>query len=521
VTPDSNGADVFSGGLGVDTADYVRVDGGLSVSLDDRQDDGELAERDNIGSDVENVIGGPENDVIVGNDSNNILDGRGSDDSIAGLGGDDQLIGGARDVGSDVLDGGDGRDSLDGGAGDDRLDGGAGAEPRMAGGPGSDSLEGGPDDDYMEGGAGIDDLAGGPGNDALDGGGVAVIGADGGDKLEGAEGNDSLTGGFGDDTLDGGAGADLYSGGPDDDVADYGLRESPLFVTFDGVANDGEAGERDNIGTDVEEVRGGEDRDDLIGNRASNDLAGNDGEDYVDGDVGANDKLRGGADRDTVRARDGLQDTVTCGPDRDFAIVDAKDIVKGCERVDRGMRNRPVVADSAVIQPRAGLRMRLAGTRRFVPLRDKINLPLGSAVDATRGSVRMAFARPRSRRGSRRRQSAVFSEGRFVASQKRRQALVELRLEGGSFRSCRQRLPRQTQAARHLSIRRLRGRARGRYRTRGRYSATTVRGTTWLVEERCEGTFTKVSSGTAIVRDHRRGRNIVLGAGESYLARAG
>jgi hypothetical protein len=59
----------------------------------------------------------------------------------------------------------------------------------------------------------------------------------------------------------------------------------------------------------------------------------------------------------------------------------------------------------------------------------------------------------------------------------------------------------------------------GRFRTHGRNSVATVRGTTWLVEERCEGTLTRVKDGAVVVRDLRRGRSVTVRAGHSYLAR--
>jgi hypothetical protein len=66
----------------------------------------------------------------------------------------------------------------------------------------------------------------------------------------------------------------------------------------------------------------------------------------------------------------------------------------------------------------------------------------------------------------------------------------------------------------------MRSNASGRYRTRGRYSAATVRGTIWDTVDRCDGTLTKVTRGTVVVRDFRKRRNIVVRAGKSYLARA-
>ena len=47
-----------------------------------------------------------------------------------------------------------------------------------------------------------------------------------------------------------------------------------------------------------------------------------------------------------------------------------------------------------------------------------------------------------------------------------------------------------------------------------------VRGTRWLVEDRCDGTLTRVLEGSVVVRDLGRRRNVVVRAGRSYLARA-
>jgi hypothetical protein len=46
-----------------------------------------------------------------------------------------------------------------------------------------------------------------------------------------------------------------------------------------------------------------------------------------------------------------------------------------------------------------------------------------------------------------------------------------------------------------------------------------VRGTKWSVEDRCDGTLTKVFEGKVAVRDFRRHKTITVRAGKSYLAR--
>jgi ferric-dicitrate binding protein FerR (iron transport regulator) len=59
-----------------------------------------------------------------------------------------------------------------------------------------------------------------------------------------------------------------------------------------------------------------------------------------------------------------------------------------------------------------------------------------------------------------------------------------------------------------------------RYRTHGRTSVATVRGTRWATTESCGGTRTTVAQGSVVVRDRGARRQVVVRAGHSYLARA-
>lgn len=161
--------------------------------------------------------------------------------------------------------------------------------------------------------------------------------------------------------------------------------------------------------------------------------------------------------------------------------------------------------------------------RRFVPLSQARQVPTGSLLDTRRGTVRITSAQDA--RGTP--QAGEFASGVFQVLQSRKRSakgLTELRLKGSSFRRCRR---ARRSGARALvsarrsrrTIRRLRGNARGRFRTRGRYSSATVRGTTWLTADRCDGTLTKVTRGKVAVRDLRRRKTIQLRAGKAYLAR--
>jgi hypothetical protein len=157
---------------------------------------------------------------------------------------------------------------------------------------------------------------------------------------------------------------------------------------------------------------------------------------------------------------------------------------------------------------------------RFVALRAGRQIPVGSFLDTRRGTVQLSSAKDSSGKT----QVGTFLGGVFQSLQSRsgrQRGLTELKLKGASFSGCGAAGSRHASAAlSRRTIRRLSGSARGSFRTRGRYSAATVRGTKWTVTDRCDGTLTKVTRGTVAVRDFRRRKTITVRAGKSYLARA-
>ena len=234
--------------------------------------------------------------------------------SSSGGDGADHLTGGPL---ADNLDGGAGDDAIDGGGGDDALSGGDGVDT-IHGGPGSDTVRGqaGPDalfgdegQDSVTGGTGDDTESGGDDNDSLDGGAAAGCSEAGGsDLLNGDAGDDSLCGGSGPAAPDN----DSLNGGDGEDTAFY-LRSANVSVSLDNVANDGAAGEADNVHADVEDVKSGGGTDTLTGSDARNVLDGGPGADTLSGlggndvltDTGsdnAGDKLDGGAGDDSLAA---------------------------------------------------------------------------------------------------------------------------------------------------------------------------------------------------------------------------
>jgi Ca2+-binding RTX toxin-like protein len=114
---DSPGADAVIGGPGVDTVSYEKRSTPVKVTLDDVANDGvgpirAIAgsdEHDNIGSDVEKLVGGRAADSLTGGPGDETLIGNGGNDRLNGLAGNDALLGGPGD------------DTELGGAGDDVL----------------------------------------------------------------------------------------------------------------------------------------------------------------------------------------------------------------------------------------------------------------------------------------------------------------------------------------------------------------------------------------------------------------
>jgi Ca2+-binding RTX toxin-like protein len=519
-------ADVFSGGAGRDTMDYAARRAPLSIMLDGRAEDGAQGERDNVEPDFETVLGGAAGDTLVGSDRAELLDGGLGNDVLDGRGGTDFLEAGTNDPSNDRLLGGDGADVLRGRAGDDVLAGGPGDDD-LSGEGGNDLVDGEAGRDTVEGGSGLDEVRGDDGNDILYGGDRLEFGADSDDRLYGGSGDDQLLGGPANDFLDGGPGADRMGGGAGEDTVSYQTRTAHVEVTFDGIANDGERGEGDNVDYDVETILGGTDEDTLTGDRRPNILNGARGEDLLSGGAGS-DNLTGGTGGDLVRARDDARDIVSCEQGRDMAIVDARETsIANCEYVDRPGR-RPVVGVRAVVKPPSGrYGLRLPHGHRFFRLTGGLGIPFASTVRPGKRGIRLATAT--TRRGASR--QASISGGAFSLRQRRAKgAATVLRLVGGNFAGCRasDRRGARRAAAASRPVRWLRAevghgkrkrKRKARFYIGGRYSIGGSYGTAWLTEDRCNGTWTRVLEGTVHVRDLVRNRTVVLHAGERYLAR--
>jgi hypothetical protein len=150
---------------------------------------------------------------------------------------------------------------------------------------------------------------------------------------------------------------------------------------------------------------------------------------------------------------------------------------------------------------------------KFRTLRDDEAIPLGSTVDTTKGRVHITSAA-----GGGRTQAGDFYRGLFVITQTRgAKPITQLALAGKL--SCRKKKGRRaTASAKRKKVRRLWGDGKGRFRTKGRHGAATVRGTKWLTEDRCGSTKVTVKRGTVVVRDFAKHKNKIIKKGHSYVA---
>ncbi|MGB2695971.1 MAG: calcium-binding protein [Dehalococcoidia bacterium] len=233
--------------------------------------------------------------------------------------------------GDDTLSGGTAADSFDGGGGDDDLEGDDGADTLLGGDGDEFFMDGGAGNDTLNGGNGADDMDGGPDDDVVhgDAGDDFAFGDDGNDKLYGDGGADGIDGEAGDDTVDGGLGADTLGGGLDTDTVSYVTRTVPVTVDLSVPSGDGENGESDSVGTDIENIVAGSGADTLTGDANANRLEGRAGYDAYSA---------GGGD-DDIQARDSGGDSIACGGGLADSVVadgtqlDAVDA--DCEQVSR------------------------------------------------------------------------------------------------------------------------------------------------------------------------------------------
>lgn len=304
------------------------------------------------------AFGGEGNDTLVGGTGADTLNGGVGNDTLRGA------ADAAGDTAADTLNGDADNDILDAGNaanGGDTFNGGAGSDTvsyanrtndlTVTMGAGANDGETGETDnvaadvEVLTGGAGDDTLTGGAANNTINGGA-------GDDTINGGAGDDTLNGDAGDDTFLSPAadGADTYNGGAGTDLVSYDGRTATVTASIDGVANDGEDAELDNVKADIEDLIGGDGNDTLTGSAGNNELTGGDGDDVLNGGAGndtfvaaatddGSDTFNGGAGVDTIdySARTGDL-TVTMGDatDNDGLTGEADNVASDVEDLIAG-----------------------------------------------------------------------------------------------------------------------------------------------------------------------------------------
>jgi hypothetical protein len=191
----------------------------------------------------------------------------------------------------------------------------------------------------------------------------------------------------------------------------------------------------------------------------------------------------------------------------------------------------PVPGVSVTVRPAGGvLRIKIPRTHTFVALTGAAQLPVGTIIDARRGTVSLTSAVDT--KGATK--TGRFTGASFIVQQSRgAHPLTALALTGGSFAACTQtrtvahtmkvtaRMARPIPGNPRRVVRQLWGHDNGgRFTTIGRSASATVRGTVWLTQDRCDGTLIRVLRGHVVVYDRKHHRHVVIGPGHSYLARA-
>ena len=186
----------------------------------------------------------------------------------------------------------------------------------------------------------------------------------------------------------------------------------------------------------------------------------------------------------------------------------------------------PVAGDSFNAVPLVGeVRVRRPEDGALVPLQATASLPVGTRIDAREGAVALQTAPAEG--VERETQFAAFEGATFEVTQSAGgERVVGIALTHGSFETCASGRSSQGRARtasakrKRRVVRRLFGSGKGRFRTKGRFAAATVRGTSWTVADTCDHTIARVHEGVVDVRNLVTERLVTLRAGDRYAVRA-
>jgi IPT/TIG domain-containing protein len=187
----------------------------------------------------------------------------------------------------------------------------------------------------------------------------------------------------------------------------------------------------------------------------------------------------------------------------------------------------PALGTSFNVVPVSGLvTVKLHGS--FVPLTQVRSIPAGTIINTLQGSLKLITATGKKHKN----QNGTFGGAVFKVTQfgsgKHKGlttlALVEGGVKGGpSYAACKTKSTTQASIAAlsKKTLQLLHGSDNhAKFRTKGRYSAATIRGTVWTIADRCDGTIVHVTRGVVDVTDFVRHITVTVRAGHTYLALA-
>jgi hypothetical protein len=179
----------------------------------------------------------------------------------------------------------------------------------------------------------------------------------------------------------------------------------------------------------------------------------------------------------------------------------------------------PVLAKSVDAKPVSGKVFLLVGGK-LVPLTEADQLRSGTVVDTRNGSLQLTTASNQKHK----QQTGTFGGAIFKITQVHSGlttlSLVESALKGApSYASCKTKGAHAAAVSKKV-LQLLHSSAKGKFRTKGRYAAATVRGTKWTIADRCDGTLTHDITDSVVVNDFVRHKTVVIHHGQSYLALA-
>jgi hypothetical protein len=181
------------------------------------------------------------------------------------------------------------------------------------------------------------------------------------------------------------------------------------------------------------------------------------------------------------------------------------------------------LGESVGVAPVKGtVAVKVPGTTEFTALGAGATVPVGAVLDTRKGTVQLRTAVEGGAT-----QTATFHSGVFEVRQPASgRGLTDIVLRGPALGCPRVRRSGKASARAAAAPTKKRRKRQlwardkgGRFRTHGKNSVATVRGTSWVTTDTCAGTRTTVREGAVAVRDRHRHRTILVRAGKSYLAR--